>query len=109
MGKTTVTVFVSEEMKEGLKKLADVEQRSLSQMAAILLQQGLAKAKEEGKIQQWLKAVSYLPFLSRYQMFAEKCDRVALRQQYRVACPLAYRFFLNQVTPDLQADLLAVK
>jgi predicted transcriptional regulator len=51
MGKITVTVFVSEEMKEGLKKLADVEQRSLSQMAAILLQQGLAKAKEEGKIQ----------------------------------------------------------
>lgn len=50
MGKTTVTVFVSEEMKEDLKRLADSEQRSLSQMAAILLQQGLAKAKEEGKI-----------------------------------------------------------
>lgn len=50
MGKTTVTVFVSEEMKEDLKRLADSEQRSLSQMAAILLQQGLSKAKEEGKI-----------------------------------------------------------
>ena len=48
--KTTVTVFASEEMKEDLKKLADSEQRSLSQMAAILLQQGLAKAKDEGKI-----------------------------------------------------------
>lgn len=48
--KTTVTVFASEEMKEDLKKLADSEQRSLSQMAAILIQQGLAKAKEQGKI-----------------------------------------------------------
>jgi mRNA-degrading endonuclease RelE of RelBE toxin-antitoxin system len=51
MGKITVTVFIPEEVKEDLKKLAESEQRSLSQMAAILIQQGLDKAKAERKIQ----------------------------------------------------------
>ena len=38
MAKVTVTAFVEEDIKEGLKALADVERRSMSQMMALLTQ-----------------------------------------------------------------------
>ena len=43
MGKTTITVFMSDEIKAAVKELADSELRSLSQMAAILIQEGLER------------------------------------------------------------------
>lgn len=48
-GKATISIIVSLEEKERLKRLAGFQERSLSQMAAILLKEGLdrAEAKEE--------------------------------------------------------------
>ena len=40
----------SEEVKEELERLASAERRSLSQMAAILIEEGLERAKREGRI-----------------------------------------------------------
>ena len=45
-----VAVYLSEEVKLKLEKLAAVERRSLSQTAVLLIEQGLKKAEEEGKI-----------------------------------------------------------
>ena len=45
-----VAVYLSEEVKLKLEKLASVERRSLSQTAVLLIEQGLKKAEEEGKI-----------------------------------------------------------
>lgn len=45
-----VAVYLSEEIKERLEKLADQEKRSLSQMAAILLEESLLRAEKEGRL-----------------------------------------------------------
>lgn len=50
MGKVTLTTFVDEEVKEGLKALADAEKRSMSQMAAILIEEAVDKARKDGRI-----------------------------------------------------------
>jgi hypothetical protein len=50
MAKVTVTLYMDEEDKEALQKLADAEERSLSQMAVLILKRAIRKAEEEGKI-----------------------------------------------------------
>ena len=50
MAKVTVTLYMDEADKEALQQLADVEERSLSQMAVIILKRAVKKAREEGKI-----------------------------------------------------------
>ena len=50
MPKVTVTAFVEEEIKEGLKQLADAERRSMSQMMAVLIEKAVEKARSEGVI-----------------------------------------------------------
>ena len=46
-----VAVYLSsEEVKDKLEKLAKKERRSLSQMACLLIEQGLEQAEKEGKI-----------------------------------------------------------
>jgi predicted transcriptional regulator len=45
-----VAVYLSEEVKEKLDKLAEQEKRSLSQMAAILLEESLLRAEQEGRL-----------------------------------------------------------
>lgn len=45
-----VAVYLTDEIKTDLEKLASLERRSLSQMAAMLIEQGLQQAKAEGKI-----------------------------------------------------------
>ncbi len=49
MGKTTITVFMADEVKTAVKELADSEQRSLSQMAAILIQEGLERRRSKSQ------------------------------------------------------------
>jgi len=49
MGKTTITVFMADEVKAAVKELADSEQRSLSQMASILIQEGLERRREKSQ------------------------------------------------------------
>ncbi len=44
--------LASEKVKADLERLALSERRSVSQMAAILIEQGLEKAKKEGKLQE---------------------------------------------------------
>lgn len=50
MAKVTVTAFIEEELKDGLKALADKERRSMSQMVALLIERAVQKAQEEGVI-----------------------------------------------------------
>jgi hypothetical protein len=50
MAKVTVTAFVEEDIKEGLKALADVERRSMSQMMAVLIENAVEDARKQGKI-----------------------------------------------------------
>lgn len=50
MAKVTVTLYIDETDKEALQQLADVEERSLSQMAVMILRQAIRQAKKEGKI-----------------------------------------------------------
>ncbi len=50
MAKVTVTIYMDDKDKEALQKLADVEERSLSQMALLILKQAIRKAEQEGKI-----------------------------------------------------------
>jgi hypothetical protein len=45
-----VAVYLSEELKEKLDRLADQEKRSLSQMAGILLEESLLRAEQEGRL-----------------------------------------------------------
>lgn len=45
-----LAVYLSEEVKADLQKLADLERRSLSQMALMAIEETIKKAKEEGKI-----------------------------------------------------------
>lgn len=46
----SIVVYLAEELKEDLRKLADVENRTMSNLAATLLQEAVEKAKREGKI-----------------------------------------------------------
>jgi predicted transcriptional regulator len=50
MAKVTVTLYMDEEDKEALQQLADAEDRSLSQMAVLILKRATKQAKLEGKI-----------------------------------------------------------
>jgi hypothetical protein len=50
MAKVTVTLYMDEEDKEALQKLADIEERSLSQMAVLILKRAIRTAEEEGEI-----------------------------------------------------------
>ena len=50
MAKVTVTAFVEEDIKEGLKALADVERRSMSQMMAVLIENAVDEARKQGRI-----------------------------------------------------------
>jgi hypothetical protein len=45
-----VNVYLQDDVKTDLEKLANAERRSLSQMAAILIEQGIQRAKADGKI-----------------------------------------------------------
>jgi hypothetical protein len=50
MAKVTVTAFIEEDMKEGLKDLANLERRSMSQMMALLIERAVLEAREKGVI-----------------------------------------------------------
>lgn len=50
MAKVTVTLYMEEEDKEALQQLADAEDRSLSQMAVLILKRAIRKAEEDGTI-----------------------------------------------------------
>lgn len=50
MAKVTVTLYMEEEDKEALQLLADAEERSLSQMAVLILKRATKQAEAEGKI-----------------------------------------------------------
>ena len=50
MAKVTVTLYMDEEDKEALQQLADAEERSLSQMAVLILKRAIRQAQEERKI-----------------------------------------------------------
>lgn len=45
-----IAVYLSEEVKADLELLASAKQRSLSQMAAIIIEQRLKELKAEGKL-----------------------------------------------------------
>jgi len=47
-----IAVYLEEPVKEALEELANREKRSLSQMCAILIEQGIDRARDEGKISQ---------------------------------------------------------
>ena len=47
-----IAVYLPEEVKAKLEKLAQAERRSLSQMAALLIEQGLSKPDKEDEIKQ---------------------------------------------------------
>ncbi len=48
--KMTVTTFVEKPIKQGLKNLAKVERRSVSQMTALLIEQAVQEAIQQGRI-----------------------------------------------------------
>lgn len=50
MAKVTVTLYMDEEDKEALQQLADAEERSLSQMAVLIVKRAIAQARETGKL-----------------------------------------------------------
>jgi fructose-1,6-bisphosphatase/sedoheptulose 1,7-bisphosphatase-like protein len=50
MAKVTVTLYIDEQDKEALQRLADAEERSLSQMAVLILKRAIRDAQEQGKI-----------------------------------------------------------
>ncbi|MGI2908244.1 ribbon-helix-helix domain-containing protein [Tolypothrix sp. VBCCA 56010] len=50
MGKVTVTLYMEQEDKEALQLLADAEERSLSQMAVLIVKRAIKKAQDEGTI-----------------------------------------------------------
>lgn len=45
-----IAVYLDESVRQDLTELANVERRSMSQMAAILIEQALEQAKKDGKI-----------------------------------------------------------
>ncbi|MBD2048748.1 ribbon-helix-helix protein, CopG family [Coleofasciculus sp. FACHB-64] len=50
MAKVTVTLYMDEEDKEALQRLADAEERSLSQMAVLILKRAIKQAQGQEKI-----------------------------------------------------------
>ncbi|NEO02119.1 MAG: ribbon-helix-helix protein, CopG family [Moorea sp. SIO3I7] len=50
MAKVTVTLYMEEKDKEALQRLADAEERSLSQMAVLILKRAIKKAEQAGDI-----------------------------------------------------------
>ncbi|WP_414576242.1 ribbon-helix-helix domain-containing protein [Anabaena sp. CCY 9402-a] len=50
MGKVTVTIYMEEVDKEALQQLADAEERSLSQMAVLILRRAIRQAQNDGTI-----------------------------------------------------------
>ncbi|MEH2002471.1 MAG: ribbon-helix-helix protein, CopG family [Nostoc sp.] len=50
MGKVVVSIYMEEEDKEALQQLADAEERSLSQMAVLILKRAVKQAQAEGTI-----------------------------------------------------------
>lgn len=50
MAKVTITTFVDEELKEGLKALAEKERRSMSQMLALIIERAVDEARLKGDI-----------------------------------------------------------
>jgi hypothetical protein len=50
MAKVTITAFIEEDLKEGLKALADKERRSMSQMVALLVERAVEAARKSGEI-----------------------------------------------------------
>jgi predicted transcriptional regulator len=46
-----VAVYLSEEVKADLEQLANAERRSISQMAAMLIEEAIARAKADGRLQ----------------------------------------------------------
>ncbi len=52
MAKVTVTAFVEEDIKDGLKALANAERRSMSQMMSFLIEKAIIDARSKGVIPQ---------------------------------------------------------
>jgi uncharacterized protein (DUF1778 family) len=50
MAKVTVTLYIDEEDKEALQRLADAEERSLSQMAVLILKRAVKEAEQSSKL-----------------------------------------------------------
>jgi len=50
MAKVTVTLYMDEEDKEALQRLADSEERSLSQMAVLILKRAVKDAEQSSKL-----------------------------------------------------------
>jgi predicted transcriptional regulator len=50
MGKVTLSIYMEEEDKEALQQLADAEERSLSQMAVLILKRAIKQAQADGRI-----------------------------------------------------------
>lgn len=50
MGKVTLSIYMEEEDKEALQQLADAEERSLSQMAVLILKRAIRQAQADGTI-----------------------------------------------------------
>ena len=47
MSKVTVTLYMDEKDKEALQRMADAEERSLSQMAVLILKQAIQRAETQ--------------------------------------------------------------
>ena len=47
MAKVTVTLYIDEEDKEALQAIADAEERSLSQMAVLILKRAIRAAQAQ--------------------------------------------------------------
>ena len=84
MAKVTVTLYMDEGDKEALQQLADAEERSLSQMAVLILKRAIKQAEVEGKIQltegkqhRWCDA-AYLRNETGWFEEMGKCDRHSL-------------------------------
>ncbi|MGQ4650686.1 ribbon-helix-helix domain-containing protein [Lyngbya aestuarii] len=50
MAKVVISVFIEEEVRKGLRQLAESEERSLSQKAAMILKEAVERAREKGKL-----------------------------------------------------------
>jgi hypothetical protein len=50
MAKVTVTLYIDENDKDALQTLADAEERSLSQMAVLILKRAIKKVEEKEKL-----------------------------------------------------------
>lgn len=50
-----LAIYIEPELKELLNELATIERRSMSQMAAYFIEQGIIKAQKEGKLPEEVK------------------------------------------------------